>query len=105
MHVNPSLPLKVLVAVLGLFCFEGCNSTKKTGDVSALRSERDYAAGTEAAAQELYKTGQASSLTDARSQAAAAANQEWARAAKTAERKQTQDNFESELAKMDRKGK
>lgn len=80
----------------------GCKSSQSTGANPALKSERDYAVNSEARAQDLSRTGQASNITEARAQAAAEANQEWAAAAKAKEGKKTQENFEKKLSKLGR---
>ena len=90
-----------LALVVLAFCFVGCAGLKKTADATALRSEREYSEGSERLAQDLYNMGQAPSIEAARAQAAAATNQEWGRAAKATERKQDQEKFEKDLAKLD----
>jgi hypothetical protein len=53
----------------------------------------------EARAQDLFKTGQASSIEAARAQAAAEANQAWYAAAKAKERRAEQEKFEKDFKK------
>jgi hypothetical protein len=93
--------MKTLIVMVFAVSLAGCAHLKKSGEAASVRSERDYAAGSEALAQDLYKTGQAATIEAARAQATAAANQEWARAAKATERKQSQEKLEKDLAKMD----
>ena len=93
-------PMKTLTMIFVAFSLAGCTSLKKGGDTAAVRSEREYATGSEALAQDLYKTRQAPSIEAARAQAASAANREWARAAKAKEQKQSQAKFEKDLAKV-----
>lgn len=94
----------IIIAAVAL-TVAGCRSPKSSSENPALRSERQYAENSEARAQDLYRTGQASSISAARAQAAGEANTEWAAAAKAAERKQKQEKFEKDLSKMDRDGK
>ena len=82
----------------------GCKSPKITETAPLVRSEREYAERTEALGQELYKTGQASSIDAARAQAKADANQEWAAAAKAAQKKQREEKMSKDLDKMKRSG-
>lgn len=93
--------MKLLTIIIIAFSVAGCATSKKSGDTSAVRSEREYAEGSEALAQNLYKTGQAPSIEAARAQATAAASREWARAAKATERRASQEKLEKDLAKMD----
>ncbi len=97
--------MKALIILVSAVSLAGCANLKKSGNTAAVRSEREYAVASEALAQDLYKTGQAPSIEAARAQATAAASREWARAAKATERKQSQENFEKDLAKMDRGSK
>ena len=85
----------VATAMLG----SGCHNRSGTGSHPALKSERQYAVDSEARAQDLYQTGQASSLSQARSLAAAEANVQWAVAAKAAEQNKKQGAFERDLKK------
>lgn len=97
--------MKALIIMVFTVSLTGCAHFEKSGNTTAVRSEREYAIASEALAQELYKTGQAPSIEAARAQATAAASREWARAAKATERKQSQEKFEKDLAKMDRGSK
>jgi hypothetical protein len=94
----------IIIAAVALSA-AACRSSKSSGENPALRLERDYAEKSEAHAQDLYRTGQAPSLSEARAQAAGEANAEWAAAAKTVERKQKQEKFEKDLSKINRDGK
>jgi len=82
----------------------GCKSPKTTEAAPPVKSEREYAERTEAVAQELYKTGQAPSIDAARAQANADANQEWAAAAKAAQKKKSEEKISKDLDKMKRDG-
>ena len=82
----------------------GCKGPKTTEAAPLVRSEREYAERTEALAQELYKTGQAPSIDAARAQAKADANQEWAAAAKAAQKKQRKEKILKDLDKIKRDG-
>jgi phage I-like protein len=82
----------------------GCKSLKTAEATPPLRSEREYAERTEALAQELYKTGQAPSIEAARAQANADSNQEWAAAARAAQKKQSDEKMTKDLGKMKRDG-
>jgi len=93
---------KFILLVIASFLVCGCTTTKSSSGAPPLRSEREYAARGEALAQELYRTGQAPSLQEARAQAAGAMNQEWAAAAKAAEQKQNQETFEEALKKSNK---
>lgn len=95
--------LIILGATALVMC--GCRSPSLGQGNPALRSERDYAEKSEARAQNLYRTGQASSISEARARAVGETNTEWAAAAKATERKQTQGRLESDLSKMNRDGK
>ena len=97
--------MKALTILVFAVSLSGCASSKESGDTAGVRSEREYAVRSEAMAQDLYRTGQAPSIEAARAQATAAASQEWARAAKATERKQSQEKLENDLAKMDRGSK
>lgn len=78
----------------------GCHSSRPTSaSASDVRSEREYAVQSEARAQDLYRTGQASSIEEARTQAAAEANQQWYAAAKAKERRDQQEKFEKDFKK------
>ena len=88
----------VALALIALFGF-GCQNLPRARSNPALKSERQYAVDREGRAQDLYRTGQASSISQARSQAASEANAEWAAAAKAAERRKKQEGFEKDLTK------
>jgi hypothetical protein len=61
-----------------------CQSKQTTFNrAPGLRSERQYAEQREARAVDLYKTGQADTIEEARAQAAMEANQQWYAAAKS----------------------
>src|SRR4051794_39717619 len=78
----------------------GCHSSRPTVErASPARSERQYAEASEARAQDLYKTGQVSSIGEARAQAAGEANQQWYAAAKARERQADQEKFEKDFKK------
>jgi hypothetical protein len=83
----------------------GCRSPSLSQGNPALRSEREYTEKSEARAQNLYRTGQASRISEARARAVGETNTEWAAAAKATERKQTQGRLETDLSKMNRDGK
>ncbi|MES2692993.1 MAG: hypothetical protein V4773_05930 [Verrucomicrobiota bacterium] len=87
----------MLVAVAALLG-SGCASSKATRENVPLKSEREYAEASAARAADLYRTGQATSPAEARLRAAGEANQAWAAAAKTAESKAQQAQFDKELA-------
>jgi hypothetical protein len=95
--------MKTAVPVSGLLLcalLAACHSPHQaSAGAPALRSEREYAEQTEGRAQDLYKTGQASSIADARAQAAGEANQQWYAAAKARERQADQDKFEKDFKK------
>ena len=96
--------MKILIAATAVvFSLSGCNGPK-TSKATSLRSEREYAVNAEAQAQDLSKTGQATSIQDARSQAAMSANQEWAAAAKAAQKTRNEEKITSELDKMKKDG-
>lgn len=90
--------------VISSICFYlvACSSTRKSGAINELRSEQEYAAGQEALAQDLLKTGQATSIQDARTKAAAAANADWARSARATKSRSEQKKLEKDLSDLDR---
>src|SRR5688572_778243 len=92
MKIQALLSVVVMVAA-------GCRTLPRAGNNPALKSERQYAVDSEARAQDLYHTGQASSLSEARAQAASEANAQWAAAAKAAEQRKKQEKFEKDLSK------
>ena len=91
--------VKILGGIIFIVLTVGCVSSKNEHTSSTLRSEREYRVGSEALAQDLYKTGQAPNIQQARAEAAAAANEEWARAAKAAKKNGAQKEFERKLKK------
>gem|GEM_PF-5792061 len=97
---KPMKALITMVAVALMAC--GCRSPRSSSENPPLRSEREYAENREARAQNLYRTGQASSLSEARLQAAGEMNNEWAAAARAAERNAKQEKFEKDLSQIER---
>ena len=96
--MNAPIRLGALLLCGGLLASCRSNPASPTAS-SDLRSEREYAVQSEARAQDLYKTGQASSIEAARAQAAAEANQQWYAAAKAKERRADQEKFEEDFKK------
>ena len=94
-HMKHLLPIFAGGLLVG-----GCRSVGPSHESPALRSEREYAEATEVRAQELYRTGQVSSIAEARTRAAGETNAQWAAAAKRTERKAKQDKFEKDLSKI-----
>ncbi|MES1194332.1 MAG: hypothetical protein ABUL65_00470 [Opitutus sp.] len=95
--------MKTAVWLFGLLLcglLAACHSPHPaSANAPALRSERQYAEQSEARAQDLYKTGQVTSIEEARAQAAAEANQQWYAAAKARERQADQEKFEQDFKK------
>jgi hypothetical protein len=91
------MKIAIAIALLSTAC--GCQNMHGSWENPALRSERGYAEAGEARAQALARTGQASSLSDARAQAGSELNAEWAAAAKSAERRAGQQAFEKDLSR------
>ena len=93
-----------MAMLLGMTCvitLTGCANRTTSRSGSPLMSERQYAVQSEAIARDLYKTGQAPTLGDARADAVAIVNQEWAAASRNAARKKSQEKFVKELNKLD----
>lgn len=92
------MKIHALLSIVAIVA-SGCRTVPRAGNNPALKSERQYAVDSEARAQDLYHTGQASSLFEARAQAVSEANAQWAAAAKAAEQRKKQEKFEKELSK------
>lgn len=96
MNARVCLPVLLLVVAL----FTACHSPRATTrGAPPLRSEREYAAQSEDRAQDLYKTGQAATIEDARAQAFGEASQQWYAAAKAKARQADQEKFEKDFRK------
>lgn len=91
--------MRILIALALLSAVCGCQHLQRSWENPALRSEREYAEAGEARAQTLARSGQASSLAEARASAAGEMNAAWAAAAKSAERRARQQSFEKDLAR------
>jgi len=90
--------MKTLIVIGLIVVASGCQNVRSTQDSPPIRSEREYAQNSEARAQSLYRSGEASSIPEARVRAAAEANREWAAAATAAERTSKQGQFEKQLS-------
>jgi hypothetical protein len=99
--VKEGLMKTYIAIVAAVLTVTGCGTPQPSSGNPALKSEREYAESSEARAQNLYRTGQASSISEARARAAGDAHNEWAAAAKATQRKQRQEKFEKDLSEMD----
>jgi len=98
------MKMLIIVVVAVAVTTAGCSSMKPSSGRTGLKSERQYAEDSEARAQDLYRTGQAATISEARAQAAGEANADWAAAAKAAERKHREDKMDKDLSRMVRDG-
>jgi len=94
----------LIIITAALAATGGCRSPRSSSGNPALKSERQYATDSEARAQDLYRTGQASSIAEARAQAVGEANAAWAAATKAAENRKKQEKLEKDFAKTNRDG-
>lgn len=89
-----------LVVSLCCWLLTACQSKHTASNTApGPRSERQYAEQREARAIDLYKTGQAASIEEARAEAAQETNQQWYAAAKARERQAHQEKFEKDFKK------